>query len=105
MEKRWSGAFSVHQRSTLSHQLEAITGSRVTLFAYPNGKPDADYTATHVRLAREAGFFAAVSTGLGVATKTSGIFQIPRFTPWDRTGWRYAARLAGNMRHVVTVAQ
>lgn len=84
-------------------QLEAITGSAVTLFAYPNGKPGTDYTATHVQLAREAGFAAAVSTGWGAATKACDIFQIPRFTPWDRTGWRYALRLARNMRHAVTV--
>ena len=84
-------------------QLEAITGSTVTLFAYPNGKPGTDYTATHVRLAHEAGFAAACSTGWGTATKDCDIFQIPRFTPWDRTGWRYALRLARNMRHAVAV--
>lgn len=84
-------------------QLEAITGSKVTLFAYPNGKPGTDYTAAHVRLAQEVGFSAACSTGWGVATKDCDIFQIPRFTPWDRTGWRYALRLAGNMRHAATV--
>ncbi len=84
-------------------QLEAITGSTVTLFAYPNGKPGTDYTAAHVRLAHEAGFAAAVSTGWGAATKECDIFQIPRFTPWDRTGWRYALRLARNMHHAVAV--
>ena len=84
-------------------QLEAITGSTVTLFAYPNGKPGTDYTAAHVRLAHEAGFAAACSTGWGTATKDCDIFQIPRFTPWDRTGWRYALRLARNMRHAVAV--
>jgi len=83
-------------------RLEAITGSKVTLFAYPNGKPGTDYTAAHVRLAREAGFEAACSTGWGAATKGCDIFQIPRFTPWDRSGWRYALRLARNMRHAVT---
>ncbi len=85
-------------------RLEAITGSKVTLFAYPNGKPGVDYTATHVRLARETGFQAACSTGWGTATKECDIFQIPRFTPWDRAGWRYALRLARNMRHAATVA-
>ena len=44
-------------------RLESITGSKVPLFAYPNGKPGTDYTMTHVRLAREAGFEAACSTG------------------------------------------
>jgi peptidoglycan/xylan/chitin deacetylase (PgdA/CDA1 family) len=86
-------------------QLEAIIGGQVTVFAYPNGKPGTDYTAQHARLAREIGFSAAVSTGWGTATRTCDAFQIPRFTPWDRTHGRYALRLARNMRHAVTVAQ
>jgi peptidoglycan/xylan/chitin deacetylase (PgdA/CDA1 family) len=85
-------------------RIEAIIGHNVELFAYPNGKPDTDYNATHVQLARNAGFSAAVSTGWGTATRRSDMFQIPRFTPWDRTALRYALRLARNMRHVVTVA-
>lgn len=78
-------------------QLEAVLGAKVSLFAYPNGKPNADYTDEHVRIAREVGFSAAVSTHWGVATKRSDFFQIPRFTPWDRSKWRYAMRLATNM--------
>lgn len=81
-------------------QLEMIIGREVTLFAYPNGKPGIDYVSEHVRLAREAGFMAAVSTGWGVATKDCDMFQIPRFTPWDRSKWHYALRLANNMRHI-----
>jgi peptidoglycan/xylan/chitin deacetylase (PgdA/CDA1 family) len=86
-------------------RLEAITGGKVALFAYPNGKPDIDYTGAHVRLAREAGFDAACSTGWGTATTGCDIFQIPRFTPWDRSRGRYALRLAGNMRHALTVVR
>ena len=84
-------------------RLEAITGRKVTLFAYPNGKPGTDYTMTHVRLAREAGFAAACSTGWGAAATGCDCFQIPRFTPWDRSRWRYALRLASNLRHAVSV--
>ncbi len=82
-------------------RLEEIVGDKVTLFAYPNGKPGTDYTATHVQLARESGFAAAVSTGWGAATKHNDLFQIPRFTPWDQTPLRYALRLIGNMRHEI----
>jgi peptidoglycan/xylan/chitin deacetylase (PgdA/CDA1 family) len=85
-------------------RLEAITGRRISLFAYPNGKPGIDYTGTHVRLAREVGFDAACSTGWGAAKNGCDIFQIPRFTPWDRPPWRYALRLARNMRQDVTIA-
>ena len=82
-------------------QLEAITGREVSLFAYPNGKPNIDYLSTHVRLARKVGFAGAVSTGWGAATCDTDEFQIPRFTPWDRSEWRYALRLASNLRHAV----
>jgi peptidoglycan/xylan/chitin deacetylase (PgdA/CDA1 family) len=84
-------------------RLEDIISRKVSLFAYPNGKPGIDYTRAHVRLAREAGFEAACSTGWGTATSRCDIYQIPRFTPWDRSSWRYALRLARNMRHGVTV--
>jgi peptidoglycan/xylan/chitin deacetylase (PgdA/CDA1 family) len=85
-------------------QLQEITGGKVTLFAYPNGKPGVDYTAIHVQLARQVGFEAACSTGWGAAHAGCDIFQIPRFTPWDRQRWRYAIRLARNLRHSLSVA-
>jgi peptidoglycan/xylan/chitin deacetylase (PgdA/CDA1 family) len=83
-------------------RLEAITRDRVTLFAYPNGKPGIDYTQAHVELTRRAGFDAACSTGWGAATRGCDPYQIPRFTPWDRAQWRYALRLAQNMRRAVS---
>jgi peptidoglycan/xylan/chitin deacetylase (PgdA/CDA1 family) len=79
-------------------RLEEIIGAPVRLFAYPNGKPGEDYTGVHVRLARQAGFEAAVSTAWGAARPGCDLFQIPRFSPWDRSAWRYALRLAGNLR-------
>ncbi len=79
-------------------RLEEIVGIPVDLFAYPNGKPGEDYTGAHVRLAREAGFAAAVSTAWGAASPGCDVFQIPRFSPWDRSAWRYGLRLAGNLR-------
>jgi peptidoglycan/xylan/chitin deacetylase (PgdA/CDA1 family) len=77
--------------------LESIVGQRVTLFAYPNGKPHADYTATHVRLVRELGFTAAVSTAPGAATASHGVHELPRFTPWGATPARWSLGLATNM--------
>lgn len=74
-------------------RLEAITGSRVTSFAYPNGRPGRDYRSVHVGLVREAGFAAAVSTAWGCARAGADRFQIPRVSPWDRTAARYALRL------------
>lgn len=75
-------------------RLESITGEPVRLFAYPNGRPGRDYTAQTVAIAREAGFDAAVTTAWGAAGHGADPFQIPRFTPWDRTRLRFGVRLA-----------
>lgn len=77
--------------------LEDILGEPVTLFAYPNGRPVQDYEARHVAMAREAGFEAAVSTSWGVSTAKTDAYQLPRFTPWDRSPLRFTARMARNM--------
>jgi peptidoglycan/xylan/chitin deacetylase (PgdA/CDA1 family) len=78
--------------------LERLLREPVNLFAYPNGKPTRDYTATHVDMIQNLGFEAAVSTAAGVAHLGCDLFQIPRFTPWDRTQLRFGLRLARNAR-------
>jgi peptidoglycan/xylan/chitin deacetylase (PgdA/CDA1 family) len=78
-------------------RLEEITGAPVRLFAYPHGKPVEDYRLRHVRLVRELGFDAAVTTAWGVAHSGADPFQLPRFTPWDRQRWRYGLRLLRNL--------
>lgn len=79
-------------------RLEAMLGEPVTLFAYPNGKPGQDYRARDAALVRAAGYRAAVSTSPGMARRGADVFQLPRFTPWDPTRWRFGLRLANNMR-------
>jgi peptidoglycan/xylan/chitin deacetylase (PgdA/CDA1 family) len=74
-------------------QLEDITGAPVSLFAYPNGKPDQDYSLRDVELVKKAGFAAAVSTMSGVANRSSDLFQLPRFGPWDKNPHRLGLRL------------
>lgn len=78
--------------------LEQLLDRPVTLFAYPNGKPGTDYRAASVAAARQAGFAAAVSTAWGAADAGSDPFQLPRFTPWDRSRLRFGGRLLGNLR-------
>jgi peptidoglycan/xylan/chitin deacetylase (PgdA/CDA1 family) len=78
-------------------ELEEIIQEPVTLFAYPNGRPNRDYNAETVALVREAGFDAAVTTTWGAATSQADPFQIPRFTPWDRDSLRFRLRLAQNL--------
>jgi hypothetical protein len=77
-------------------RLEAITGSSVAVFAYPNGKPGRDYLREHVGMVRELGFEAAVSAAWGVAHAASDSHQLPRFTPWDRTPGKFVLRLLHN---------
>lgn len=78
--------------------LEQLLEEQIRLFAYPNGKPGTDYLPEHAELVRKLGFDAAVSTAWGVADVTTDLYQIPRFTPWDRTKLRFAARLLANFR-------
>lgn len=77
--------------------LEEILQEPVTLFAYPNGRPGADYGPEHVAMVRDAGFSAAMSTVWGAADGTQDLFQIPRFMPWDRTQMKFGLRLARNL--------
>jgi len=77
--------------------LESILGQPVRLFAYPNGKPGQDYDARHVAMVRECGFNTAVSTAWGVSDRHRDPFQLARFTPWDKTSGRFAARLVRNL--------
>jgi len=73
--------------------LQAIVDDDVTLFAYPNGKPGDDYPPEAVQMVREAGFKAAVSTAWGAASAGDDPYQLPRFTPWDRSRGRFGLRL------------
>jgi peptidoglycan/xylan/chitin deacetylase (PgdA/CDA1 family) len=82
-------------------RLEAIIGEPIRYFAYPNGKPGSDYLSEHAAIVSGCGFEAALSTRWGVATSTTDIWQLPRFTPWDRTPVRFMARLMGNYRNLV----
>jgi peptidoglycan/xylan/chitin deacetylase (PgdA/CDA1 family) len=77
--------------------LEGIVRQAVRLFAYPNGKPDIDYGVAHVDIVRALGFAAAASTAPGTARSGDSVFELPRFTPWDPSPLRYAARMASNM--------
>ena len=77
--------------------LENLIREPVSLFAYPNGMPGVDFNAGNVALARELGFEAAFSTARGAATARTDPFQIPRFTPWDRSRLRFCARMLSTL--------
>lgn len=77
--------------------LQSLIDHPVRTFAYPNGAPQRDYAARHVRMVRELGFAAAVSTAAGVSRPGDDLFQLPRFTPWDQSVSLWLVRL-GRMR-------
>ena len=74
-------------------RLQDLIQAPVRYFAYPNGVPRDDYSVQHVAIVRECGFEAAFSTAWGAARPSSDMFQLPRFTPWDKTGAGFALRL------------
>ncbi len=94
---RVDGAVARDEMMRSKLELEKILGEAVPLFAYPNGVPGKDYAIEHTAMARDCGFEAAVSTAWGAASKRTDRFQLPRFTPWDRTRLRYGARLLRNL--------
>lgn len=78
--------------------LEATVDARIGLFAYPNGRRGKDYDARHVEMARRLGFDAAFSTEPGAGGAHDNRHDLPRFTPWDRTAWRFHLRMMRNLR-------
>lgn len=76
--------------------LQGLLKDPIPLFAYPNGKLGRDYLPKHVEMARELGFAAAVSTNWGVSTVGCDLFQLPRFTPWERSRSAWGIRLLLN---------
>ena len=77
--------------------LEQLLGERVGLFAYPNGKPGEDYAPQTVKIVRGLDFDAAISTQWGASSMADDLFQIQRFTPWDKTRLRFGVRLLRNL--------
>lgn len=73
--------------------LEGLANKRVRYFAYPNGVPGDDYAPRHVDIVKECGFEAAFSTEWGGARSSCDMFQLPRFTPWDKSAAGFALRL------------
>jgi len=79
--------------ATSKRILESWLQAPVDYFAYPNGRFDKDYGLLQQDQVKALGFKAALSTNPGVASEASNIWQLPRFTPWDKQSWRYMLRL------------
>jgi peptidoglycan/xylan/chitin deacetylase (PgdA/CDA1 family) len=74
-----------------------LIGSPINSFAYPNGHPYADFSSQHVEIVKKAGYTSAVTTHWGVASASTSVFQIPRFTPWGNNPLNIAWQIARNL--------
>lgn len=86
-------------------RLEDELSQRLLVFAYPNGQPDQDYHKAHVKMVKELGFVAAVSTAQGACRAGQDVFQLPRVSPAVRNRYYFAGRMAQNARLTPVVAQ
>ncbi|TDF37293.1 hypothetical protein EYS14_14150 [Alteromonadaceae bacterium M269] len=76
--------------------LESMAQTDIDFFAYPNGKHGADFDDRHVGILKELGFKGAVTTEKGVVSSASDVYQMPRFTPWDKSKVGFCGRLITN---------
>lgn len=79
------------------NRLEEIIQAPVSLFAYPHGRPGHDFEQRHANMLRSQGFDAAVTSAWGAARADTDLFELPRFTPWDRSSSRFLLRLGANL--------
>ncbi|PZO18567.1 MAG: polysaccharide deacetylase [Burkholderiales bacterium] len=86
-----------HEIGGVKEQLEAMVAGRVEGFAYPNGRPYADFSRLHVDAVKKAGYTHAVTTHWGVAKPETSVFQIPRFTPWAKREWHALYQVGRNL--------
>jgi peptidoglycan/xylan/chitin deacetylase (PgdA/CDA1 family) len=87
---------AMHELGTARETLEAITGARIDMLAYPNGRMN-DFKRTHVDMARRAGYTSAVTTEPGTICTNTDRFLIPRFTPWGPDPLRMQVQMARNL--------
>jgi peptidoglycan/xylan/chitin deacetylase (PgdA/CDA1 family) len=84
--------------------LEQWIGERVDTFAYPNGRPGADYDDHSIRLVRQAGFEHAFTTSERFAAPGEPPLEHPRFTMLQGiSGSELAHRLAISWPRVCAV--
>ena len=75
------------------NHLSEILGAEITSFAFPNGRPDTDYNASHIEILKTAGFNISVSTVPGSVGPGIDPFQLPRISAWARTPLRFILQI------------
>jgi peptidoglycan/xylan/chitin deacetylase (PgdA/CDA1 family) len=83
-----------HEIGGSKRRLEALTGKKISSFAYPYGKKN-HYTRHTVTTVQANGFACACSNFGGLVTRSSNRFTLPRFQPMDWDGDRFAEVVEG----------
>jgi peptidoglycan/xylan/chitin deacetylase (PgdA/CDA1 family) len=83
-----------HEIGGSKRRLEALTGKKISSFAYPYGKKS-HYTRHTVMTVRANGFACACSNFGGLVTRSSNRFTLPRFQPMDWDGDQFADAVEG----------
>lgn len=86
-----------HEIGGVKEHLESIVAGSVQGFAYPNGRPYADFSRFHVDAVKKSGYTHAVTTHWGVTTSDTSVFQVPRFTPWAKREWHALYQVGRNL--------
>ncbi len=81
--------------------LEQALGTRVRVFAYPNGRPDKDYRREQARVVEALGLEGAVSTQCGVSTRHTDPYQLARCSLAWSPPPRFVPMLLNNLRKAV----
>jgi peptidoglycan/xylan/chitin deacetylase (PgdA/CDA1 family) len=70
-------------------RLEALSGRRLRYFSYPHG----EHNAETVRVVRQAGFEAALTTEAAAVPRSPDLFRLPRICAGDWAGEEFENRL------------
>lgn len=77
-------------------ELISIIRAPVRSFAYPNGIPGKDFNLNHTEMLEKAGYSYGLTTHSGYVSKQTSRWEIPRFTPWEKSRTKVNLQFARN---------
>ncbi|MBU2883726.1 polysaccharide deacetylase family protein [Psychrosphaera sp. B3R10] len=77
-------AVAEEEISTSIRYLNNVLGTTTTIFAYPNGWFDRDFSNKHASMVKKCGVEYAVATNDGGIVQTSNNLALPRFMPYRK---------------------
>lgn len=86
-----------HEIGASREMLQAVAHQPIRYFAYPNGRPHADFGLGHVTMVQACGYDGAFTTSPGCVDHTTDPFQQPRFGPWKASANGFGRQLVRNL--------